>query len=39
MPVISCKKLKKAVSRHAELEAPLNAWFRIAGVARGVFLD
>jgi len=30
MHVISRKKLKEAVSRHAELEGPLDAWFRIA---------
>ncbi|HTW32014.1 MAG TPA: type II toxin-antitoxin system HigB family toxin [Candidatus Sulfotelmatobacter sp.] len=30
MHVISRKKLKEAVFRHAELESPLEAWFRIA---------
>jgi mRNA interferase HigB len=30
MHVISRKKLKEAVGRHAELEGPLDAWFRIA---------
>jgi mRNA interferase HigB len=30
MHVISRKKLKEAVARHRELEAPLDAWFRIA---------
>jgi mRNA interferase HigB len=28
--VISCKKLKEAALRQPELEAPLDAWFRIA---------
>jgi mRNA interferase HigB len=28
--VISRKKLKEAAARHAELEAPLDVWFRIA---------
>lgn len=30
MHVISRKKLKEAVLRHAELEPALDAWFRIA---------
>jgi mRNA interferase HigB len=30
MHVISRKKLKEAVARHADLEGPLDAWFRIA---------
>jgi mRNA interferase HigB len=30
MHVISRKKLKEAAARHADLEAPLEAWFRIA---------
>ena len=30
MHVISRKKLKEAAIRHAELEGPLDAWFRIA---------
>ena len=30
MHVISRKKLKEAASRHADLESPLDAWFRIA---------
>lgn len=30
MHVISRKKLKEAATRHADLEAPLEAWFRIA---------
>ena len=30
MHVISRKKLKDAAARHADLEAPLDAWFRIA---------
>jgi mRNA interferase HigB len=30
MHVISRKKLKEAASRHADLEAALDAWFRIA---------
>ncbi len=30
MHVISRKKLKEAAIRHAELEMPLNVWFRIA---------
>jgi mRNA interferase HigB len=30
MHVISRKKLKEATSRHADLEAPLDAWFRIS---------
>jgi mRNA interferase HigB len=34
MHVISRKKLKEAVSRHGELEGPLNAWFRIAKKAQ-----
>ena len=29
MHVISRKKLKDAAARHADLEAPLDAWFRI----------
>ena len=29
MHVISRKKLKEAATRHADLEAPLDAWFRI----------
>jgi mRNA interferase HigB len=28
--VISRKKLKEAVGRHADLESPLDTWFRIA---------
>jgi mRNA interferase HigB len=30
MHVISRKRLKEAAERHADLEAPLDAWFRIA---------
>ena len=30
MHVISRKKLKEAASRHSDLEAALDAWFRIA---------
>ena len=30
MHVISRKKLKEATARHSDLEAPLDAWFRIA---------
>ncbi|HLW84037.1 MAG TPA: type II toxin-antitoxin system HigB family toxin [Candidatus Sulfotelmatobacter sp.] len=30
MHVISRKKLKEAAGRHANLESPLDAWFRIA---------
>jgi len=30
MHVISRKKLKEAAARHADLEGPLEAWFRIA---------
>jgi len=30
MHVISRKRLKEASTRHGELEAPLDAWFRIA---------
>ncbi len=30
MHVISRKRLKEAVTRHADLEGPLDAWFRIA---------
>jgi mRNA interferase HigB len=30
MHVISRKMLKEAVARHADLEGPLDAWFRIA---------
>ena len=30
MHVISRKKLKEAATRHGDLEAPLDAWFRIA---------
>jgi mRNA interferase HigB len=30
MRVISRKKLKEAATQHAELEGPLDAWFRIA---------
>jgi mRNA interferase HigB len=30
MHVISRKKLKEVVARHADLEGPLDAWFRIA---------
>jgi mRNA interferase HigB len=30
MHVISRKKLKEVVPRHADLEGPLDAWFRIA---------
>jgi mRNA interferase HigB len=28
--IISRKKLKEAATRHADLEAPLDVWFRIA---------
>ena len=34
MHVISRKKLKEAASRHNDLEAPLDVWFRIAKSAR-----
>ena len=30
MHIISRKKLKEAAARHAELEEPLDVWFRIA---------
>jgi mRNA interferase HigB len=30
MHVISRKRLKEAAERHADLEAPLDVWFRIA---------
>lgn len=30
MHVISRRKLKEAAARHADLETPLDAWFRIA---------
>src|SRR5271166_4113353 len=30
MHVLSRKKLKEAAARHADLEGPLDAWFRIA---------
>lgn len=30
MHVLSRKKLKEAAERHADLEGPLDAWFRIA---------
>jgi mRNA interferase HigB len=30
MHVISRKRLKEAAERHADLESPLDAWFRIA---------
>ncbi len=30
MHVISRKKLREAASRHAELSAPLDVWFRVA---------
>jgi mRNA interferase HigB len=30
MHVISRKKLKEDVARHADLDGPLDAWFRIA---------
>jgi len=30
MHVLSRKKLKEAALRHADLEGPLDAWFRIA---------
>jgi mRNA interferase HigB len=30
MHIISRKKLKEAVGRRSELEAPLDAWYRIA---------
>ena len=30
MYVISRKKLKEAAGRHADLEGPLDSWFRIA---------
>ena len=30
MHVISRKKLKEAAQRHADLDGPLDAWFRIA---------
>jgi mRNA interferase HigB len=33
MQVISRKKLRPAATRHADLEAPLDAWFRIANKA------
>jgi mRNA interferase HigB len=29
MHIISRKKLKEAAARHADLEVPLDAWFRI----------
>ena len=34
MDVISRKKLKEAVARQGDLEAPLDAWFRIAKKAQ-----
>ena len=34
MHVISRKKLKEAAERHADLDVPLDAWFRIAKKAR-----
>jgi mRNA interferase HigB len=30
MHIISRKRLKEAAKRHADLEGPLDAWFRIA---------
>jgi mRNA interferase HigB len=30
MHIISRKKLKEAAAQHADLEGPLDAWFRIA---------
>jgi mRNA interferase HigB len=33
MHVISRKKLREAAGRRSELEAPLDAWYRIAKVA------
>jgi mRNA interferase HigB len=30
MHVISRKRLKEAAARHADMEGPLDAWFRIA---------
>jgi mRNA interferase HigB len=33
MHVISRKKLKEAAARHADLDGPLDAWFRIANKA------
>jgi len=30
MHILSRKKLKEAAARHADLEGPLDAWFRIA---------
>jgi mRNA interferase HigB len=33
MHVISRKELEQAATRHADLEAPLDAWFRIANEA------
>lgn len=33
MHVISRKKLGQAATQHADLEAPLDAWFRIANKA------
>ncbi|MGD1156574.1 MAG: type II toxin-antitoxin system HigB family toxin [Terriglobia bacterium] len=34
MHVISRKKLKEAAARHADLETPLDTWFRIARRAK-----
>jgi mRNA interferase HigB len=34
MHVISRKKLREAVEQHADLESPLDAWFRIAKKAQ-----
>ena len=34
MHVVSRKRLKEAVARHKDLEAPLDAWFRIAKKAQ-----
>ena len=35
MHVISRKKLKQAAEKHADLEKPLDTWFRIAKRAEG----
>jgi mRNA-degrading endonuclease HigB of HigAB toxin-antitoxin module len=35
MHVISHKKLRQVATRHADLEAPLHAWFSIANKATG----
>ena len=34
MHVISRKRLREAVERHGDLEAPLDAWYRIAKTAQ-----